>query len=142
MGNTKINFGRMILGGILASVVLFAVGFVIHGILLKDHYDFFKGTSVWDMSHPKKYGMIVHIGGTIVSGICLSLLYVFARKFSTPGPMTAILIGLTVGFFSISGMSAEYAFYNLGKMIPLMTLVSNVTGCVLGALVAGMIYKD
>ncbi len=138
----KINYGRMILGGVLGSVALFAVGFLVHGILLKDNYEFFKGSSVWDMDHPKKYGMIVHIAGTIVSGICLSLLYVLARKFRAPGPMIAILVGFTVGLFTIGGMSAEYAFYNFGKMIPLMTLSGNIAGAIFATLVAGMVYKD
>jgi hypothetical protein len=136
----KINYGRIILGGILAAIVLFAVGFLVHGIILESHYEYFKGISV--MSFPKKYGMLVHIVGTLVSGICLAVLYAVARKFGGPGPMTAIKVGFVVGLFTIGGVSAEYAFYNLGKMIPLMTLVDSIVGCVLATLVAGLVYKD
>lgn len=137
----KINYGRMILGGILGAVVLFAVGFLVHAVILEDHYKFFQEQGSV-MKFEKQYGMLIHIAGTIISGLCLSMLYVAARKFGGPGPMTAIKVGITVGLFTISGISAEYAFYNLGKMIPLMTLVDNIVGCTLATLAAGMAYKD
>jgi|ERR1035437_3370041 fluoride ion exporter CrcB/FEX len=142
MENTKINYGRMIMGGVLAAVVLFAVGFLIHGVVLADNYKFFEGKSIWSLEYPKKYGMLVDIGGHLVSGMCLSFLYVIARKFGTPGPMIAILVGFLVGLSTISGISAEYAFYNFGKMIPLMSLVNNIVGCILATLLAGLVYKD
>lgn len=137
----KINYGRMILGGILAAVVLFAVGYVVHAIILNSYYEYFQ-TKGSVMPFMKKYGMLAHIGGTIISGICLSVLYVVARKFSGPGPMTAIKVGFVVGLFAVGGISAEYAFYNLGKMIPAMTLVDNIAGCILATLVSGAVYKD
>jgi len=136
----KINYGRMILGGVLGAVVLFAVGFLVHGVLLKDNYMFFQGSSV--LMEPRENGMLIHSVATIISGLCLSMLYVVARKFGGAGPLTAIKVGFTVGLFTIGGMSAMYAFYNLGGMIPFMTLADNIVGCMLATLVAGMVYKD
>lgn len=137
----KINYGRMILGGVLGGVVLFAVGFLVHGVLLKDNYMFFQ-TVGSVLMEPRESGMLIHSATTIISGLCLSMLYVVSRKFGGAGPMTAVKVGFTVGLFTIGGVSAEYAFYNLGGMIPLMTLIDNIGGCILATLVAGMVYKD
>jgi len=138
----QINYGRMILGGVLGAVVLFAMGFLVHGILLKDNYMFFQTMGSVLPEPGRENGMLIHSVATIISGLCLSMLYVVARKFGGAGPMTAIKVGFTVGLFTIGGVSAEYAFYNLGGMIPLMTLADNIVGCMLAALVAGMVYKD
>ena len=136
----KINYGRMIVGGILGGVILFAVGFLVHGIILKDNYMFFHGSSV--LTEPRSNGMLIHVAATLISGLSLSMIYVVARKFGGHGPMTAIKVGVTVGLFTIGGISAEYAFYNLGGMIPLMTFVGNMSGAILGTLAAGVVYKD
>ncbi len=130
----------MILGGILGAIVLFAVGFLAHAVILKDNYMFFQGSSV--LAEPRENGMLIHTLATIISGLCLSMLYVMARKFSGPGPMTAIKVGFTVGLFTIGGMSAMYAFYNLGGIIPLVSLADNMVGCTLATLAAGLVYKD
>lgn len=131
----------MILGGVLGAIVLFAAGFLVHGVLLKDNYMFFQ-TAGSVLSEPRENGMLIHSVATIISGLCLSMLYVAARKFGGAGPMTAIKVGFTVGLFTIGGISAMYAFDNFGGMIPLMTLVNNIVGCTLATLAAGMVYKD
>jgi hypothetical protein len=136
-----INWGRLILGGLAAGIVLFAMGFVIHAVILEDHYKWFQEQGSV-MKFPKQWGFPLHIAGTLVSGVAIALLYVFSRKHFGPGPKAAVMVGLVVGAVSLSGISAEYAFYNLGKMIPAMTFVDNVLGAILAALVAGMLYKD
>lgn len=138
----KINYARMIIGGVLAAVVLVAVGFLVHGVLLKDNYMFFQTMGSVLPEPGRENGMLIHSVATIISGLCLSMLYVVARKFGDAGPMTAIKVGFTVGLFTIGGVTAEYVFYNFGGMIPLMTLVSNIVGSTLATLAAGMVYKD
>ena len=137
----KINYGRMILGGVLGTVVLFMVGFLFQAIILGSHHEYFiaKGTV---LAQPREMGWIAHIMGGLVCGLVLSMSYVVARKFRGPGPMTAILSGLTIALFTAGDTTAEYAFYNLGSMIPVMTFVNNIVGAILATLTAGFIYKD
>lgn len=137
----KINYGRLIFGGVLGTIVLFIVGFVFQGIILGSEHEYYiaKGTV---LAQPKEMGWIAHILGSLLSGLVLSLSYVVARKFRGPGPTTAILTGLTIALFTAGDTSAEFAFYNLGSMIPLMSFVNNVVGSILATLVAGAIYKD
>jgi hypothetical protein len=137
----RINYTRTLLGGVLATFVLFIAGFIFQAIILGSHHEYFitKGTV---LAQPRDAGWVAHILGVLLSGLVLSLSYVVARKFRGPGPMTALLSGFTVALFTAGNTSAEYAFYNLGTMIPLMTFVSNIVGGVLASLVAGAIYKD
>lgn len=137
----KINYGKLILGGILAAVVLMVVGMIVHGMILESHYEFFQKQGAV-LAEPREMGWLVHVAGTLLSGMAISGLYVMGRKFSGPGPKTAIRVGWAVGLFTIGGAAAEYTFYNLGGMIPLLTWVGNVAGAILAALVAGWVYKD
>ncbi len=137
----KINYGRMILGGVLGTIVLFMVGFIFQAVILGSEHEYFmaKGTV---LAEPRQMGWIAHILGGLVSGLALSMGYVAARKFRGPGPVTAILTGLMIALFTAGNTSAEYAFYNLGTMIPLMTFANNIVGAILATLTAGVIYKD
>ena len=137
----KINYGRMILGGFLGTVVIFMVGFLFQAVILAPQHEYFmeKGTV---LAQPREMGVIVHILGGLVCGQVLSFCYVVARKFRSPGPTTAILTGLTVALFTAGDTTAEYAFYDLGGMIPVMTFVNNIVGAILATLTAGFIYKD
>ncbi len=137
----KINYGRMILGGVLGTVVLFMSGFLFQAVILGSYHEYFiaKGSV---LAEPREMGIIAHIAGGLVSGLVLSMGYVAARKFRGPGAVTAILSGLTIALFTAGDTSAEYAFYNLGAMIPLMTFANNIVGAVLASLTAGAVYKD
>lgn len=131
----------MILGGILGTIVIFMVGFVFQAVILGSHHEYFiaKGTV---LAQPRAMGVVAHIIGGLVSGLVLSISYVVARKFRGPGPTTAILSGLTIALYTAGNTTAEYAFYNLGSMIPLMTFANNIVGAILATLTAGVIYKE
>ncbi|MFT3911513.1 MAG: hypothetical protein QM737_18965 [Ferruginibacter sp.] len=137
----KINYGRMILGGVVGTVVLFIVGFLFQGVILGSHHEFFirKGMV---LAQPREFGWIAHISGSLTCGLVLSICYVVARKFRGPGPMTATISGFIIGLFTAGDATAEFAFYNLGSMIPLMSFANNVVGAILASLVAGAIYKE
>jgi hypothetical protein len=138
---TTINYGRMILGGFLAALVLFMVGYLTHGVFLKEKYLHFQEMGSV-LAQPREMGMPAHLVGTLVSGFALSMIWIVARVFGESTPATAIKVGFVVGLFTTAGVTAEYAFYNLGAMIPLMTLAGNIVGAILGIFAAGIVYKD
>lgn len=135
----KVNIGRILLGGTIAGIVTVFIGFAIHGGILESHYMYFQtiGTA---LKAPRM--MPLQMLTQVVSGIFLAMLYVAGRKHFGAGPKTAIIMGLLVGLVSLPGTTALYSFYNLGGMIPLMTLVGNILECTIGMLIAGALYKD
>ena len=137
----KLNSIRMIFGSILATIVIFIVGFIFQAVILGSHHKFFiQQGSV--LAQPRDMSVIAHIIGGVTCGLILSFCYVVARKLRGPGALTAILSGLLVSLFTIGDMSAEFAFYNLGTMIPVMSFVNNVAGAIIASLVAAAVYKD
>ena len=135
----KVNIGRILLGGLIAGIVTVFIGFVIHGVILESHYTYFQKTGAI-LATPRM--MPLQIFTQVLSGIFLAILYVAGRKHFGAGPKTAILMGILVGLVSLPGTTSLYSYYNVGGMIPLMTLTGNVLECTIGMLIAGALYKD
>ena len=92
------NYGRVVLGGLLAGLVLNIGEFVLN--------DFVLGTQMKDFmtkhnfADPGTHFMIVAVGLTFVMGIVLVLGYACIRPRFGPGPKTAIIAGL-FGWFGV-----------------------------------------
>jgi len=138
---SKPNIGRIILGGLVAGIVIDALGYLVHGVILEKNYQYFiKAGSMLSPEHVRM--MPVQILLAVLSGIPLAILYVIGRNYCGPGPKSALLIGALVGLMSLAGNFAMYSYYNFGGMIPAMSFANNFAGCVLGTFIAGMLYKD
>jgi signal transduction histidine kinase len=73
----------------------------------------------------------------------LAWLYANVRATAGPGPKTAALLGLIVGF--IAGFPMEFAhaaFQPLTARYAIVWCLEMVIGCILAALTAGKLYKD
>ena len=135
----KVNWSRIILGGIAGGVAMHLVMFLFHGVILKENYEALASMGAV-LKAPRVMGL--HIAAQVLSGIPLAMLYVACRKFGGPGPMTAIRTGVLVSLVTLGGATAMYCFYNLGGKVPAITFVSNLVGIVAATLVAGVLYKD
>ncbi len=92
----KINFGRVLLGGIVAGVILNLGEMALNGkILATQMTDFFKRCG---FPEPGTYFFIIAIAITFVLGIVIVLGYAAIRPRFGPGPKTAIIAGLFAWF--------------------------------------------
>ncbi|PCH94262.1 MAG: hypothetical protein COB85_05815 [Bacteroidetes bacterium] len=139
--NEKININRMVLGGTVAGLSMLVFGMIIHGVLLEEHYLVLRSSGII-RSSPNWQGMIVHHLSVIFAGIPLSVIYVLIRSAVGPGPGTAFRLGIMIGLICLPAAASLYAFYDLGKMIPLVSALTMMAQCVIGTLVAGSLYKD
>jgi len=135
----KINLNRVLLGGIIGGIALDLIGFLVHGVLLGSNYMYFQKTGAI-LAEPRL--MPVQVLLTVLSGIPLAFLYAYSRKHLGAGPKCAIIIGVLVGLMSASFTMALYSYYNVGRMIPMMTFVNNFVGYIVATLIAGALYKD
>lgn len=138
----KINIGRVILGGIAGGIVMLAIGFVIHAVLLEEYYVHFQSVGSVLAEPRPGIGSILMFPITILLGIPLAFLYVLSRKHLGAGPKTALIVGFLVGLMGLSVASTMYSFYNLGRMIPFGMGVDFMLECIAGTLIAGLLYKD
>ncbi len=114
----RINFGRVIFGGLVAGVILNLGETVLNGIILaKDMADFFKRSFY-----------VIAIAITLVLGIVIVLGYAAIRPRFGAGPKTAIIAALFAWF-------GVYVYQNvialgLGMVPPKLVVIALAWGLV------------
>jgi hypothetical protein len=141
---TKINWARLILGGIVATVILFLTDGVLHEHLVHHDWDMLpaalgaresqKGHGVAIM-----YFFVFELGRGMIS----LLIYALMRPFYGPGPKTAVLAGLAAWLaFSVAGPAQfiPLGFYSnaLWAKVAGYQLITSIVAALAGA----ALYKD
>ncbi len=92
----KINFGRVLLGGLVAGLILNVGEWVLNGIVLHQQMqEFFKRCG---FPEPGTNFLVIAVAITFVLGIVIVLGYAAIRPRFGPGPKTAIIAGLFAWF--------------------------------------------
>jgi len=91
------NYGRVILGGLVAGLILNIGEFVLNGVLL--HKAMVEWASLHNLpAEPTPSFMVVAIGLTFVLGIVMVWLYALIRPRMGPGPKTAVIAAIIMWF--------------------------------------------
>jgi len=139
----RINYGRVLLGGVLAGVLLFMADGFIHSKLLHEHWMAAMkaaGRSVEAEEHGSD--MLYFAAFELLRGVAIAWIYAVMRAQCGPGPKTAICATLAVWaiMFPIFFLQeVPLGFYST----TLLTLWSlyEIVPSVLAGLVAGALYK-
>jgi len=92
----RINFGRVLIGGLLAGVILNIGEWVLNGMILHDEMqEFFRRCN---FSQPGTNFLIIAVVITFVLGIVIVLGYAAIRPRFGPGPKTAVIAALFAWF--------------------------------------------
>jgi hypothetical protein len=137
----KINFGRVLLGGLVAGVILNAGEWVLNGIVLHKEMDDFIKRCGFPLPGPRF--LVIAFAITFVLGIIMVLGYAAIRPRFGPGPRTAIIAALFAWFGVIVYQNVIVG--GMG-MVP-VNLVAIVIGWEivefsLAALVGAALYKE
>ena len=137
----KINFGRVLLGGLVAGVILNVGEWVLNGIVLhKEMDDFFKRCG---FAQPGNKFLAIAVAITFVLGIVIVLGYAAIRPRFGAGPKTAIIAGLFAWFGVV--VYQNVIATGLG-MVPLnlavMVIGWEIVEFSLAALVGAALYKE
>ena len=137
----KINFGRVLLGGLVAGLVLNIGEWVLNGIVLrKEMEDFFKRCG---FPQPGNRFLVIAVAITFVLGIVIVLGYAAIRPRFGAGPKTAIIAGLFAWFGVVVYQNVIAA--GLG-MVPadLLAIVIGweIVEYLLAALLGAALYKE
>ena len=93
---SKINFGRVLLGGLAAGIVMTIGEYLLNekvlGNQMKDYFAAHKFPT------PGGSFMVIVIAATVVLGIAIVLLYAMIRPRFGPGPKAAVIAALTAWF--------------------------------------------
>jgi hypothetical protein len=137
----KINFGRVLLGGVVAGFVLNIGEFVLNGFLLRDRM----------LSDMKRMGLtppgtgfgLLAVGLTFIFGILAVLLYAMIRSRLGPGPKTALIVALILWFclYVYSG-TINMLLISVPPKIIVMILGWGLIDYPLGILAGAAVYKE
>jgi hypothetical protein len=141
-GMGKINLGRLALGGLIASILMFVGDGVVHGVLLKDGWTAIMTALKLPMEDPKA-GMPYHLLYDLCKGFAAVGCYVSIRPRFGAGVKTALFAGVIIWGLTIPvpllGMIPSHFF---GRMFALkwslFALVPHLIATVAGA----ALYKE
>lgn len=140
---SNVNWGRLLIGGILASMIAFITDGLLHEMVLQpDWQAVYTALGVTHM--PQEHGshMIYFALFELGRGLVSIFMYVMMREHLTPGPKTAVLAGLVAWF--------AFCFTGPAQFIPLGFLSNTLWGkmaaaqlvtSVIAALAGAALYK-
>ncbi|HJR54401.1 MAG TPA: hypothetical protein VJ982_11905 [Gemmatimonadota bacterium] len=137
----RINWGRVIVGGLASGVVLNLGEWLLHEVILRERME--TAAAEMGMDRPTGADIGIFVAMTFVLGILLIWLYAAIRPRYGPGPKAAIVAGLF-------GWVLLYAFwfvYNIAwEIFPQdMVGISTIWGLFelpIATMVGGWIYRE
>jgi hypothetical protein len=134
----KINWGRVILGGILAAVVTN----VIEGLLtlvMREQWE----AAMKNMKAPPGAVMAAHLFWSLVVAIATIWLYAAIRPRYGPGPATAVRAGFAVWLFVHATFSlAAGSMQLLPQKILLMSVAWSLPQTLVATLAGAWLYRE
>ena len=141
---TSINWGRVLLGGLLAGLVMNVSEAALHGGMLgAESLDLFRSHDI--STTPQPLHMISLIGMTFVLGIASVWLYAAIRPRFGPGAGTAVCAGLAVWVIAHL-WSGIYLWAGFAGLIPsklaLLPVAWGLVEAPLGTVAGAWLYKE
>jgi hypothetical protein len=133
------NYGRIVLAGIAATVVYFVVGGLVSGKLIADYYapypDVYRSQAA--VMHYFPYG----IASTLIAIVVLTAIYAHGYKGGS-GLAEGFRFGLLVGLFVVFAVVAdEYVTLNIGHQLALVMAAGRLFGWIIVGITIGLVYK-
>lgn len=140
----QLNKQRIWLGALVGSIVWFFWSFLTGQVLIGNaRYEAAQqaGYFLKEPRYPFFVGQWFIL--LFIASAILAHLYAWSRNTMGPGPLTALKVGLVVGF--IAGFPGNFAQATWGpfdRMFPLGWMLDMWGGCVIATLIAGALYKQ
>ncbi len=137
----KINWGRVVLGGLLAGVVLNAYDFIVWGWYLAA--DYAAAVEALGREEPGGGVMAMFVAWNFVFGIFLVWLYAAVRPRFGAGPKTAAMMGVAVWFlWYFMHTIVEAPLELFPSKIYLTAAILGLVQLVLALLAGGWLYQE
>jgi hypothetical protein len=140
---TKINFGRLFIGGLIASILLFVSDGILHEHIVKQYWEFLYqglgGKAPEGHATSMVYFFIFEMG----RGFGAIFLYALMRPFYGPGPKTAILAAIAAWLaFSVTAPAEFIPLGFYGRRMWVIIAGYQLVTAILTNLLAAWIYRD
>jgi hypothetical protein len=136
----RINFSRVVLGGVLAGIIINVSEYMLHDVVLKAQYE----DAMKSLGKPLPAGggvMAAWIVWCFAAGIASVWLYAAIRPRYKAGPATAARAGVAVWFFT--WLLSTVAAHNMGILpIALPALAWTLAECVVASVAGAWLYLE
>jgi len=137
---TKVNWNRVLLGGLLAGVIINVFQFVTNGVVLASQWEAAMKALGRSMSGSALIAFTI-LG--FISGITAVLLYATFRRRFGPGPKTAVLTG---SIFWIIGYALPSLGFSAAGFLPrrlmLIGIIVGFVEVILASVAGAWLYKE
>jgi hypothetical protein len=139
----RINWARVVVGGLVAAVILFVAGFIIHGAILGSDWTAWQQAGHMPLALSHGEAVVIWVILSLVNGITGVWIYTGIRPRYGAGATTALIAGFIV--WLLGGLAAALAQYALGNVPHKIVVVGAICGLIadLIAILAGAyLYKE
>jgi len=137
----KINFGRVILGGLLAGLLLNIGEFLLNAVVLADQMKAFNAQH--NFAEPGTSFMIMAVVLTFVLGIVMVLGYASIRPRFGPGVKTALIASLFAWFGLYFYMGLFFAvLFGISTGTCVMTMVWGLVEYAIATVAGAWLYRE
>lgn len=138
---SKINVGRVVLGGLVAGAVISIGNFLLNRVWLRE--DLKADLSKLNLSEPGNDFIVKAVVLTLIVGIAIVYLYAAIRPRFGAGVKTAICAGLMAWFFTVlyTGVIVGMVFH-LSDGITIKRIVFGLFQYSIGAIAGAWLYKE
>lgn len=140
----KFNFGRLVIGGLIASILLFVSDGFLHEQVFKQYWEYLYhglGAKAPATGHATDliYFFIFELG----RGFGAIIVYVLMRPFYGPGPRTAVIAAIAAWLaFSVTGPAEFIPLGFYGRRLWVMVAGAQLLTSISANLLAAWIYKE
>jgi hypothetical protein len=137
----KINYGRVIIGGLLAGLVITIGEAILNLAILGDEWQMF--VEQHDLPEPNTATNVLWLIWNFVMGIAMVLFYALIRPRCGAGPKTAVWTGVFVWFLvSFMCFGAIGVSFAMPSSLIVIGLLWGLVEFILAALAGGWFYKE
>jgi hypothetical protein len=134
------NYGRSAIAAVAATVVYYAYGFVVEGLLIRK--DFSPYTAVYRSADTVMGYMPLGLACTLIATFVITTLFANSYGGGTAGFGEVVRFGLLVGIFvACTFVGPNYVTLNIGRKLALELAASAIFQWMLVCLVIAFIYK-
>lgn len=137
----NINFGRVILGGLVTGLILNIGEFLLNEVLFKQQMEEILGRL--NTPRPGVTFIATAVGITFLLGIVIVWIYAMIRPRFGPGPKTAIVAAFVAWFcvYFYCGI-LNSTLFGMPATLMLTGMAWGIVEYILGALVGAWLYKE
>lgn len=142
----KINWARVILGGLIAGVVLIVAEFLINGVILGQDWNAAMKVLGIDLEAAMENNpgmMVIFLVWGFLFGVIALWLYAAIRPRFGPGPRTAVLAGIVLWLATYLGPLVTYSAMGLWPMrLAIIASALGLVEFVLATVLGAWLYKE